>query len=592
MTIELAIVLALLVAVVALFATEKLSVDLVALVVMAVLLGSGIVTPEEGVSGFSNPATVTIGAMFVLSAALFRTGAVNFVGLLLTRLSRRSFPMALVAIMVLIGGLSAFINNTAAVAIFLPIMLGVSRDIKVSAAKLLMPLSFASMLGGVCTLIGTSTNILVSSIAAQHGQPAFSMFELSSLGLVFFAVGAIYMVVFGVRLIPARETQAELTQKFGMGEYLTDIVLLQEAKSVGTALAETPLVKELDIDIIGLTRDGAMQHMPPPEMVLEARDVLRVRCNVEKIRKLQERQGVVLKGSMRWRDRDLESERATLVEAVIAPNTAVVGKSLKQLQFRTTFGATALAIRHSGQVLHEKLGKTKLKAGDTLLIEARRDRLPQLKEHPAFVIVSEIGLPEFRKEKILPAVAIITGVVATAALEILPIVSSALIGCVLLNLTRCINMEETYRAIEWNIIFLLAGVLTLGIAMEKTGAALVIADSILAVVGEWGPQAVLSAIFLMTMLLTNLMSNAATAALIAPIAIGVANTLAVSPRPFLIAVTFAASLSFMTPVGYQTNTLIYGPGKYRFVDFLRVGTPLNIILWVMATFLIPKIWPW
>ena len=591
MTLEIVIVLGLVFVAVILFATEKIPVDLVALIIMATLLGSGIISPKEGLSGFSNPATVTVGAMFVLSAGLFKTGAVNSIGAILTRLSKRNFGLALLTMMITIGIISAFINNTAAVAIFLPIVLGVAYDTKVSASKLLMPLSFASMFGGVCTLIGTSTNILVSSIAEQHGQPAFSMFEFSALGLIFFAVGILYMFTLGVRLIPHRRTQAELTQKFGMGDYLTDIVLLPQAKSVGKPLTNAPLVHDLDIAVIGVYRNNVQIVIPPPETILKANDVLRVRCNVEKIKKLQERQGVILKPGMKWRDKDLESDQAVLVEAVIAPNSVLEGKSLKRVQFGTTFGAIVLAIRHRGTLMREDLATTALSAGDALLLEVKRDRLVQIKRHRAFVIVSEVGLPEFRKEKILPALLIIFGVVVTAALNILPIVSSALIGSVLLILTKCINLEETYRAIEWSVIFLLAGVLTLGIAMEKTGAAFLMSEILISSVGRWGPVAVISALFFLTMMLTNVMSNAATAVLLAPIAIIAAESLAVSPRPFLIAVTFAASLSFMTPVGYQTNTLIYGPGKYRFVDFLRVGTPLNIAFWLLATFLIPKIWP-
>lgn len=591
MTLEMVVVLVLLVAVVILFATEKLAVDLVALLILATLLGSGILSPEEGLAGFSNSATITVAAMFVLSAGLFKTGALNAVGTILTRVSKRNFSAALVAIMLTSGILSAFINNTAVVVVFMPILLSVARDAKISASKLLMPLSFASMFGGVCTLIGTSTNILVSTIAEQHGLPAFSMFEFSALGLILFGVGLVYMLTLGVQWIPYRRTQPELTQKYGMGNYLTDVVLLPQAKSVGKRLAEAPLTQDLDVDIIGITRDGATDFLPTPDTVLQANDVLRVRCNVEQIRKLQEREGVALKASMKWRDQDLESEQVTLVEAVIAPNSALVGKTLKQLQFRSTFGATALAIRHRGTVVHERLGRTRLDAGDVLLIEVKRERLPQIKQNSAFVIVSEIGLPEFRKNKMVPAALIIGGVVAAAALNYLPIVASALIGCVLLILTRCINMEEAYQAVEWSIIFLIAGVLSLGMAMEKTGVARILSDVLISVVGDWGPVALLSALFFVTMMLTNVMSNAATAALLAPIAIFAADSMQVNPRPFLMAVTFAASLSFMTPVGYQTNTLIYGAGKYKFVDFLRVGTPLNLLFWLLATFLIPVIWP-
>jgi di/tricarboxylate transporter len=591
MTGDLLIVLIVLAAAVALFATERLPVDLVALLVMSALLLSGIVTAEEGISGFSNPATVTVGAMFVLSAGLFKTGAVNFIGTALAKLGKRNLWAALLTIMLVVGAVSAFINNTAAVAVFLPIVLGVAREVKVSPSRLLMPLSFASMFGGVCTLIGTSTNILVSSIAERHGQPAFTMFEFSSLGLLFFGVGLLYMILIGVRLIPSRRAEGDLTQTYGMGEYLTEIVLLPEAKSVGHSLASAPLVHELDIDILGIYRDGIPLVVPGPETVLQANDILRVRCSVEKIKQLQQREGIVLKSGMGWRDEDLQSEQVVLVEAVIAPNSVLEGRTLKQMNFRATFEATALALRHRGEVMHEKLGTTPLRAGDVLLIEVKRERLEQLRQQPAFVLVSEVGLPSFRKRKIIPALAIIIGVVAVATLDLLPIVASAVIGAVLMILTGCLTLEEAYKAIEWKVLFLLAGVLTLGVALEKTGAALLISKTLISTAGTWGPIALVSAFYLLTSLLTETMSNNATAVLLAPIAIATADSLGISSRPLLMAVTFAASASFMTPVGYQTNALIYGPGQYKFADFLQVGTPLNLLFWVLATFLIPKFWP-
>ncbi|MCG8605699.1 SLC13 family permease [bacterium] len=591
MTIEIVVVLSLVVVAVILFASEKIPIDLVALIVMAVLLASRIISPQEGLSGFSNPATVTVGAMFVLSAGLSRTGAVNFMGKLLTALGKRDFSLALITIMVSIGVLSAFINNTAVVAIFMPIVLTVARDINISASKLLMPLSFASMFGGVCTLIGTSTNILVSSIAQSHGIPGFGMFEFSSLGLIFFVVGILYMFTLGVRFIPHRRTQFDLTRKFRMGDYLTEIVLLPEAKSIGKNLTEAPLVQDLDIAVLEVYRNKVPLILPPPQTILQANDVLRVRCDVQKIKAIQEREGVALRPGLKWRDKDFQSEMAVLVEAVIAPNSVLEGKTLEQVQFRHTFGAIVLAIRHRGTLMRENLGTTPLSAGDALLIEVKRDNLIHLQQHRAFVIVSEIGLPEFRTKKILMSVMIIAGVVFTAATNILPIVVSAVVGSVLLVLTRCITLEETYAAIEWNVIFLLAGVLTLGIAMEKTGAAMLISDLLISFVGRLGPLALLSALFYLTMVLTNIMSNAATAALLAPIAIVASQTLGVNPKPLLMAVTFGASLSFMTPVGYQTNTLIYGPGKFRFTDFLRVGTPLNILFWILGSLLIPQIWP-
>ncbi len=590
MTLEIAVVLLLLVIAVVLFATEKLSVDLVALMLMSALLLSGIITTREGLSGFSNTATVTVAAMFILSAGLFKTGAVNFAGALLARLGKRSIWLVIATVMLVVGTLSAFINNTAAVAIFLPVMLTVARDMNASPSKLLMPLSFASMFGGVCTLIGTSTNILTSSIAERRGQEPFGMFEMLPFGAVIFACGFLYMFLIGVRLIPERITGADLAQNFRMDDYLTDIVLLEESTSVGKRLADAPLVRELNIAVLEIFRGDERLPMPTPQTVLQAGDVLRVRSNVEKIRALQEQVGVTLKPGMKWRDEDLETEETVLVEAVVRLNSELDGKSLEGALFRSTYNATVLAIRHRGELMREAFADTRLRAGDALLVEVRRTALEQLKNNANLVIASEEGIPEFRKQKIVPALIIMVGVVIAAATGTLPIVTAAIVGCVLMVLTGCISLNEAYKAIEWRIIFLLAGVLTLGIALEKTGAARLLSDAMVSAIGDYGPTALLSGLFLLTMMLTNVMSNNASAALLAPIAIVTAESLNLSPRPFLMAVTFAASLSFMTPIGYQTNTLIYGPGGYKFVDFLKVGTPLNIIFWLLATFLIPRFW--
>lgn len=589
MTFEIVLVLTILAGAVACFATERLPVDLVALLVLSALLVSGILTPEQAVSGFSNTATVTVAAMFVLSAGLVRTGVVRLLGKWLTGVGRLGLRPTLLALMALIGVVSAFINNTAAVAIFLPIVLGMARDSGISPSKLLIPLSFASMFGGVCTLIGTSTNILVSSIAAQHGLSPFGMFELAPLGLVLFAVGALYLLTAGVRLIPDRRAGADLTQSYGMGDYLTEILVLPDSPAVGRLLRDSPLVRDLDLDVLEIQRDGRLLPAPGAETVLAANDLLRVRCDVRKIRQAEKQEGIVLKSGLKWRDEDLRASEAALLEAVIVPGSALVGKTLKEAGFRQIYGGTALAIRHRGEVMRERLGMTRLRSGDVLLVEVRRDRVEALKRNPDFVVVSEIGLDEPRRGKLLLAVAIVAGVVVSATLG-LPIVGSAILGSVLLVLTRCLTLDEAYRAIEWRVVFLLGGILPLGLALEKSGAARLLSSLLVDTIGAWGPLALLSAFYLLTSLLTEAMSNNATAALLAPIAISAASSLGVDPRPFLVAVTFAASASFMTPVGYQTNTLIYGPGHYRFGDFLRIGTPLNLLFWLIATLLIPQIW--
>ncbi len=591
MSFEIIMTLLILLAAVVLFVTEKLPVDLIALSIMVSLLAADIVPLERGIAGFSNPATVTVGAMFVLSEGLFRTGAVNFAGRVLARLGQRSYWLALFTIMMVIGTLSAFINNTAAVAIFLPIVLGIARETKTSPSRWLMPLSFASMFGGVCTLIGTSTNILVSASAEEHGQPPFGMFEFAPLGLVMFGVGMLYMMTIGARLIPDRRDVGDLTKTFGMGDYLTEITLLPGAKSIGKAVRDSRLGREFDVAILEIRRGRLPVILPSPETVLEEGDQLLVRCSVDKIHAMQKAAHIELKPSVQWRDELFETAETTLVEAVIPPNSGLVGRSLAQSRFRNRFGAVVLALRHHGQVLHENLATATLLAGDVLLLEVRRVDLPRLRRNQQFVIVSEVGLPEFRPSKILPAVLVILGVVSSATLGVFPIATSALIGCVLLVLLGCLSLGEAYRAVEWRVIFLLAGVLTLGAALEETGAAGYLSAWMIESIGGWGPVAMVSTFYLITTLLTQVMSNNATAVLLTPIAIAAASTLNVDARPFLVAVTFAASASFMTPVGYQTNTLVYGPGQYRFRDFTRVGTPLNVAFWLLATFLIPRIWP-
>ncbi|HSK79077.1 MAG TPA: SLC13 family permease [Thermoanaerobaculia bacterium] len=590
MTFEILLVLAILAGAVACFATERLPVDLVALLVLSALLVGGILNPEQAISGFSNTATVTVAAMFVLSAGLARTGVVKLLGRRLATVGRLGLQPTLIALMVLIGVVSAFINNTAAVAIFLPIVLGLARDMRVSPSKLLIPLSFASMFGGVCTLIGTSTNILVSSIAEQHGQAPFGMFELAPLGLVLFAVGVLYLLTAGMRLIPDRRSGTDLAESYGMGDYLTEILVLPESPAVGRPLRESPLVRELDLDVLEILRGDRRLPAPGAETVLQPGDLLRVRCDVQKILHAEKQEGIVLKSGLKWRDEEPSASEAALVEAVIAPGSALEGKTLKEAGFRQIYGGTALAIRHRGEVMRERLATTRLRSGDVLLVEVRRDRLEALKRNSSFVIVSEIGLDEPRQDKLWVALAIVGGVVASAALGLFPIVGSAILGSVLLVLTRCITLDEAYQAIEWRVVFLLGGILPLGLALEATGAAGLLSSLLVDTVGAWGPVAMVAAFYLLTSLLTETMSNNATAALLAPIAISAAAALGVDPRPFLVAVTFAASASFMTPVGYQTNTLIYGPGHYRFFDFLRVGAPLNLLFWLIATLLIPRIW--
>ncbi|HLT24913.1 MAG TPA: SLC13 family permease [Ignavibacteria bacterium] len=591
MTFEIIQVSIILILAVILFATEKIRVDLVALLIMGSLLLIGIISPSEAVQGFSNTATVTIAGMFILSAGLYKSGVVEQFSGKVMQVFQKNFWLGIISMMVFVGVLSAFINNTAVVAIFLPVVLSVSRKLDLSSAKLLMPLSFASMFGGVCTLIGTSTNILVNSMMADYKIESFGMFEFTGLGLIFFGAGIIYMVAVGIHIIPDRGKNKDMTETFDLKDYLTEIVLLPGAASVDKKLKECPLVKDMDIDILEVIRDKKRVSIPHSDTILRANDVLRVRANVEKIKELQKREGVELKAHHKWKLQDLESEDIKLIEAVISPNSRLAGKTLKDAKFRNNYGATVLAIRHRGTLMNKNIGNTVLNPGDTLLIEIQTDRFDFFRNSDDFVLISELSYPTFRKNKIIPSVLIAAGVIISASVGIFPIMVSVVLGCILMVLTGCIKLEEAYGAIDWKIIFLLAGALSMGVAIEKTGMAELLSIQLVDSVGGWGPIALVSVFYITTSLMTESISNNATAVIMTPIAIAAAESMGISSKPLLITIMFAASSSFLTPVGYQTNTLIYSAGQYKFTDFTKVGAPLNLLFWILATFLIPVFFP-
>ena len=424
MTWEIAFVLGLTVCAVVLFVTEKFSTDIVAIIVMIVLLVFRVLTPAEGLAGFANTATVTVGAMFVLSAGMFRSGAVNFVGKALGRLARHSSRLMLFVLMVGVGVLSSFLNNTAAVAILIPVVIVVARRAKTSPSKLLMPLSFASMFGGMCTVLGTSTNILASSIAEQAGLGAFSMFEFTKLGIIFFAVGVAYMMTLGRRLVPDHRGQGDLTTSFGLGDYLTDLVLQTESRSVGHSLASAPLVKELNIDVLQIVR-GEDTLRPTPETILREGDVLRIQGDLRTINELKGRAGVTFGMSMKWRDEHLQSTDTRLVEAVVGPSSPLAGKSLTESRLRENYGASVLAIRQHGTLRHGQFENITLMPGDALLIDVPNDQIEHLTQQRVFLVVSRAGIPRFDWRKASKAVAIVIAVVVVAATGLLPIVAAA-----------------------------------------------------------------------------------------------------------------------------------------------------------------------
>lgn len=594
MTAEIATVYGLILLALGLFAYERVRVDATAVLVMTLLMLLGILDPREALSGFSNVATVTVAAMFVLSTGLRLTGALAPVSRMLGRMGERNPWLALTAMMIVVGSVSGFINNTAAVAIFIPVVIRLARDTGVSPSRLLMPMSFASMFGGIATLIGTSTNLLVNSIAIENGFDRIGMFEFTPLGLVLFGAGFVYLLV-AVRFIPERRsgTGEDLSQRFRIAPYLTEVVLGANAAGVGEPVADNVLVRNLDVDIIEVLRNGEPMSGSAGQLRLRQGDVLRIRAGAREIQRLLALEGVALvRPGQDQLDRDLETERDALVEAVIGPDSQLGGQTVAEVNFPGRFGAQVLALRQHGELQLQDLRSAVLGGGNSVLLKIDRERLAELEqEQEDFVVVSEVVVPGIRRDKLPIALATIAGVVLTAALGIVPIVVGAVTGCLVMVASGCLTAEEAYESINWKVIFLLAGVIPLGLALERTGGAALIADTVVRELSSFGPTVVLGAFFVMTQLFTSIISNNATAVLFAPIAIGAASNLGVDARPFLFAITIAASMSFLTPIGYQTNTMIYGPGEYRFTDFTRIGTPLTLLVALVATLLIPQLWP-
>ena len=593
MTIDQWFTIGIIILAVILFITEWLSVDLVGLVIISLLIISGVLTPIDAVGGFSNSATITIMAMYGLSAAILNTGQLVNVGNYLSKVLVKNRTKGLLLIMIFAGVISAFINNTPVVAVFIPIILSASAKAKISASKILMPLSFASMFGGLCTLIGTSTNILVSGIAETEGLAPFGMFEMAPVGIFLFGAGVLYLLFVGNKLIPARTAPNQLTKKYDMGNYLTDIRILPGASSIGKTISQSPIKTNLKIDIIGFRRKEEHFSEPNYSTIIESGDILRLSCDFKQISAIQQREGVEIIKENIISDEELKTKNITLAEALVTPGSELQGKTISQTKFKHQFGAVVLAIRSRKGIFNTRLMRTVLNPGDILLLRGDKAIFAEYKsrahviENPFIIISEKEEKIKVNKRNMFIVFSILALVVLLPSFNIFPILASSIMGVSALVLFRTITMAQLYKAINWNVIFLLAGTISLGIAIEKTGTAQLMAENILLFFGSWGPIALVSILYFVTMILTSLISNSASAVLLTPIAISMSDTMGVDAKPFLFAIMFAASASFMTPVGYQTNTMIYAAGNYKFFDFFRVGAPLNLLFWILSTILIP-----
>lgn len=587
MTFAIAVVLIVTIVALVLFFTNWLPMDFTALLVMVTLMLTGVITPEEGLAGFSHPATITVMALLMLSIGLQSTGFVYFLSNNMIKLTGRSEFRLLLFIILIVGISSAFMNNTAIVAIFLPVVVRCAKYANVNVSKVLMPLSFAAMIGGTITIIGTSTNIIVSSLSESNGYGAFGLFDFSLLGIILLLSFIAYWFTIGRIITPTRRVNDDLTKSYNVEKYLAEVVVKANSPGIGKPLSNNLFGVDSKVEVIEWIRDGKT-FIVNPQNYMRAGDRFIIKAELNDLKEILNSQGwEIRKDHTEIDDKDLISKETVLVEAVIGRNSFLIGKKIKNIDFNGNFGAVPIAVRRSGVSLLEEIGELDVEFGDTFLMEAQKSKLENFYNSPDFIVLQRIKKMSLFEDKMWLSVAIVVVTIIVTSLQLMPLIIPVLTGAVALVLTRCVTMPYIYRKIEWKVIFLLAGLIPLGIAFQKSGASELLTQGLMHLVGNWQPRSIVSILFLLTLFLTSFMSNNATALILTPIAIALANGLNIDPKPFLVAVMFAASTSFITPVGYQTNMLIFGPGNYKSKDFFIVGGALAFLFWILCTILIP-----
>lgn len=593
MTAEISLVLGILGVAIVLFSSERVRVDVVAMMVMLTLLFTGLISTNEAFSGFSNPAVITIWAIYVVSDALFRTGIADFIGQRILRVAGKGEGRLIGVLMLTVGTMSAFMNNIGATAVLLPAVVSIGRKVKLSPSKLLIPLAFGSLLGGVTTLIGTPPNLLASNALAEAGYEPFALFDYTPMGLIIMLVGIAYFVLIGRHLLPDRAPpkSADLTADYRVRDYLAELRVQKNSPLIGKTIVGTELGEKYDLTIMGLVRGKATRLGVLPDRHVRPGDIFLVKGNLDNIFQVQSILKVTINSQTVVGEEDLTSAEAGLAEVVISQRADFVGKSLREIDFRRRYDLTVLAIRRNEAPISSSLTDIPLQFGDLLLVQGQQDRIDFLGEEGEFLVLGPVTMENRRTRKAPFALAIFLLMIGLVTLGGVHISAAAVLGAVLMVLSGALSQDEAYSAIQWKSVFLIAGMLPMGIAMENSGAAQFLADLIIRWLEGFGPAGVMVGLFILTTIITEFMSNAAAAVLVAPIAISSAVSLGVDPRAFVMGVGIAASNSFMFPIGHQASILVYGPGGYRFFDYTRVGLPLTILVWVLMIIFLPFFWP-
>jgi len=574
------------------FIKKNIPVDLVALGIMVSLVVSGVLDADEAISGFANQATLAVAAMFILSQALIKSNLIDFLSLFMEKLLNKGYRVSIISMATMVGGISAFINNTPVVATFIPVVNRTTKKLKRSPSKYLIPLSYLAIVGGSCTLIGTSTNLLVSGMASNRGFEDFNMFTLAPIGLCLFVIGLIYIIFIGRYLLPDTGTEDLMEEQEATKRFLAEVRIKQKPEEKEMDL--NSLFEDNDIEIKSHKRENQTVDKPDNSKKIKEGDSLLIEGSMKDINKLIEDDYFSLKKE--FENKEFPDEETHMLEIILLPNTEILGSKLTQVDFLNRYNANVIGIRQRGKKQLSDLKEVKLQAGDVLVLLTNKKgyqllQESQEKQNSPFISVSEQVLSDLNPKKLYITTSVIISVILLATFNVLPLVISAFAGVIILNSVGVISMQEAYRFIDWKVIFL-SGSLSLGSAMTSSGLSQNISNLLINITSDFKSQILIIAVFyLFTSLLTETMSNNASAALMVPIAFSLSSSLDINILPFLVTIAVAGSASFMTPIGYQTNTMVFSAGKYKFADFTKVGAPLNLLFLILASILIPYFYP-
>lgn len=584
---QIALVLVLLVVAIVLLSLEYWSVDVVAILLMLVLVLSGVITADQAMGSFGHGALVMIGACLVMSGGIVQTGVADRIGFFIGAVAGESRLRFFLLSLAGVTTISAFINNVAATAIFVPIVMAVARRKNWSPSQFLLPVAFGSILGGTCTLIGTSTNVAVSGQLPHYDLPPFTLFEFAPIGLSIAAAGILYLTLVGRKLIPDRVGE-DLVRDYHLKEYLTEITVSPSSLLVGQSLRQSDLQDRFDVNILAIMREGRRLLFPQQEERFQVNDLLLLEGKLENILLLKEQTGAEIRPQADHQD--FVSNEVKMIEVMISPTSDLAGQTIVEANFRQRFGLNALAIYRQGESLVDKVGQIQLMVGDTLLVQGEAKTIAELRSTPELIVLGEASVANYRRSKAVWAVAIFFGAIVLGGTGLLPISIAFLTGAVLMVMTGCLSTQQAYENIEWRVLFLIAGMYSMGLAMENSGAAEFLAQSLVRLLGGFGSSTVLWALFWITVLLTQPLSNVAAALLVLPTAMSAAHELGANPRTFAMTICIAASVSLITPFE-PACVLVYSPGKYQFFDFIKSGVLLTVIVFLICIVVIPRYWP-